>query len=398
VAFNEKYVTVTGGGLHDGSSEANAWTWDEAVANCATGDRVNVKAGIYTTSGTYNAGVGVQGNSLAWRGYTSTIGDLDGIKLHGLVGGTHIPTVDTSTGGSFLRGGYNLVSHIEFTSSANYMDPAFWIGGVSCITHCRFLGNGTLGCTILKGGKTTMHDCYITSQRGNFPTCILEDACVDNCVFIGETGGSNTSNGLILRGSVTNCLFEGYTGYALTMSYVNAAIVSNCTFIDNYKCIILSVTHQAPKLIVNNYFANSTYAIDNTWTYQNRNGGSGDNDSWVVTNNVFKNVAQKTLYLSDQLLSASLEDAADEFVNSVTGDYTLKSSSQGYSNSSPAQFDTLGIVNSRDIGAVNHPDLTLGGGSSSPTYTSTAGTQIYPFRTFAEDDFDKGGTKFHPLS
>jgi hypothetical protein len=39
-----------------------------------------------------------------------------------------------------------------------------------------------------------------------------------------------------------------------------------------------------------------------------------------------------------------------------------------------------------------------GGGSSSPTYTSTAGTQIYPFRTFAEDDFDKGGTKFHPLS
>jgi len=39
-----------------------------------------------------------------------------------------------------------------------------------------------------------------------------------------------------------------------------------------------------------------------------------------------------------------------------------------------------------------------GGGSSSPTYTSTAGTQIYPFRTLAEDDFDKGGTKFHPLS
>jgi len=39
-----------------------------------------------------------------------------------------------------------------------------------------------------------------------------------------------------------------------------------------------------------------------------------------------------------------------------------------------------------------------GGGSSSPTYTSTAGTQMYPFRTLAEDDFDKGGTKFHPLS
>jgi hypothetical protein len=39
-----------------------------------------------------------------------------------------------------------------------------------------------------------------------------------------------------------------------------------------------------------------------------------------------------------------------------------------------------------------------GGGSSSPTYTSTAGTQMYPFRTLAEDDFDKGRTKFHPLS
>ncbi len=78
MAFVEKYVTVTGGGLHDGSSEANAWTLDEAWSNYSAGDRLNIKAGTYTltqimniwTSGTVTAPVSL-------RGYKTTIGDLD---------------------------------------------------------------------------------------------------------------------------------------------------------------------------------------------------------------------------------------------------------------------------------------------------------------------------------
>jgi hypothetical protein len=51
MAFVEKYVTVTGGGLHDGSSEANAWTLTEAASNISAGDRINMKAGTYVISG-----------------------------------------------------------------------------------------------------------------------------------------------------------------------------------------------------------------------------------------------------------------------------------------------------------------------------------------------------------
>lgn len=363
MAFTEKYVTVSGGGLHDGSSEANAWTWDEAVANCVAGDRINVKAGSYTTSGTSTTTGGAQGNAMAWRGYTSTIGDLDGKKLSGLVGGTDIPTVSCSTNDSFLKGTFYLVSHIEFTSSANYMNPAFNIGGESVISHCRFLGNGSLGCTILKSVDCAMHDCHLTVQRGNFPCCSIGRGAVDNCVFVGETGGSNTSNGLGMKtGSCTNSLFIGFTGYALAFSYAEVMNVSNCTFVDNEKCIVLSTTHGGPRLIVNNYFADSTYALDNTWTYQNRNSGSGDYDTWVVTNNVFKNVTNQVLNLGTQLLTESLTDSTDQFVDSAANDYTLKSSSVGYAKSSPATVDTFAIPHARDIGAIQHADPSSSGG------------------------------------
>ena len=76
MAITEKYVTTTGAGAHDGTSEANAWSLTEAIAAAAAGNRVNVKAGTYTLGAGATFPAGTVAAPIIWRGYSSTIGDL----------------------------------------------------------------------------------------------------------------------------------------------------------------------------------------------------------------------------------------------------------------------------------------------------------------------------------
>lgn len=71
----EKYVTVSGGGLHDGSTEGNAWTLSEMnSASIAAGTRVNIKAGNYTGSITVRSGT--RENRIIYEGYKTNKGDV----------------------------------------------------------------------------------------------------------------------------------------------------------------------------------------------------------------------------------------------------------------------------------------------------------------------------------
>ena len=71
----EKYVTVTGGGSHDGLSEANAYNLKEMVSNLAGGIRMNVKAGDYGSAEIVINKGGYIGNPLIIEGYAKIAGD-----------------------------------------------------------------------------------------------------------------------------------------------------------------------------------------------------------------------------------------------------------------------------------------------------------------------------------
>ena len=74
-------------------------------------------------------------------------------------------------------------------------------------------------------------------------------------------------------------------------------------------------------------------------------------------------------------------------------DFTLKSPAVGYGQQ--VMFEVDGPTSYRDLGAIQHAGSSSGGGSSTPT----AGTQVYPFRQWVEDDFGGGGSGvvLHPL-
>lgn len=78
-----RYASITGGGLHDGTSEANAWTLQEAIGidfgnqgQAVAGETVWVKAGNY---GNINLDCRVHGTStspIKYIGYKTIIGDI----------------------------------------------------------------------------------------------------------------------------------------------------------------------------------------------------------------------------------------------------------------------------------------------------------------------------------
>jgi len=103
MAITEYYISAAGGGAHDGTTEADAWTLSEAItannalgAGGAAGRRYNIK-GAHTARGASDT-ISVGGTATSptiWRGYNSTIGDLDaGTRdAYGVLDTTNYPDI-----------------------------------------------------------------------------------------------------------------------------------------------------------------------------------------------------------------------------------------------------------------------------------------------------------------
>jgi len=395
VAFNEKYVTVTGGGLHDGSSEANAWTWAEALANYAAGDRVNVKAGTYThTTGQSLDTSGSLTSPVVFRGYKTSIGDMDSPSVTQRVEGTDIPLF-TGSGGYIYNGtfyiGYITFQNFHFEYDTN--SQLFNMNNMTRMTliRCRVINTntGTAARALYSRYSTIrVYNTYLKAEQ-NADVCLTSAVGSSNIKLFSSVidGGNIGSNGRSFR--ALGCLFKNQSSHSIHDSGYGFDAIEGCTFYNSGGDFINFSAGNYVTTIKNCVFdACSGYAINCL----------NNPASTVLLNNAYHDSS----FTSGRLSSTDMQDieattlTASPFVDAAANDFTISDTSNAYS---PVfLMEQEGGISYRDIGAIQHQDLTLGGGSSSPTYTSTAGTQIYPFRTLAEDDFDKGGTKFHPLS
>jgi hypothetical protein len=364
VAFNEKYVTVTGGGLHDGSSEANAWTFDEAIANVSAGDRVNVKLGTHTcsssttTSGTYT-------NPIAVRGYVSTIGDLDDLPLADKVGGTDIPKVTTSSGTQGFRGTWTTHNHLEFEGTAAFAS-AWYFGNNSVVRSCRIINTSSTSYDCCNAGTTVFDDCYFYSPTQYSRVLFGTNATLTNCLIKGNNTGNYGTNA---RRAI-NCIFSNHVKAVETEGGADLGIYG-CTFVDCTTAIRIQA-YPYGYIISNCYFSNCGTAILGD-TY-----GANNYANILVTSCCYQNVTTQISGIDSQV--APVTDASDEFVDSANNDFTLKTTSNGYSSQHPQTFAEYVIANGRDIGAIQHVSIV------DPTTSESTGTQIYPFRQWAQQD------------
>ena len=118
----------------------------------------------------------------------------------------------------------------------------------------------------------------------------------------------------------------------------------------------------------------------------------------LLAGNSFYNSPNKYENIADGPEFDSVAESSDPFTDAAGGDFSLVSGASSYSGGYGLMIGTTSTDYS-NIGAIQHQDPAGGGGSSSSS--NTAGTQVYPFRQWVEDDFgggaSGGGSIFHPL-
>jgi hypothetical protein len=116
MAFTERYVTQAAAGGGDGSS-GSPWTFAEAVAAAAAGDRINVQSDSAYSIGATTLPAGTVSAPIVWRGYESAIGDLDGNgrNTDGTLNTTNMPAITLT--GILLPSGFVTLQNLVFTGA-----------------------------------------------------------------------------------------------------------------------------------------------------------------------------------------------------------------------------------------------------------------------------------------
>lgn len=344
ITFTERYVSASaiGGGT---GTQASPWTWDEAVANVAAGDRINVQAGSYSTTGASSTTSGSLSQPIVFRGYKDTIGDMDDVPLHGLVDGSDIPVITTTGDNQGAKGAYIYFNNMSFKTNSQYKAYAWNFGTYGAVRNCRIISTNAQSSCPARG--YTFIGCYFETAS-NY-SCCYSATLFDSCVFRGVNGGITNPVGInACAGVCVNSLFVNFST-AFNFSYPSIGLASNNTFVDCTTAINFTTNNpgNGARVISNNYFYNCTTAVNDSYR--------SEEPTFHMINNGFYNVTTQ----ADTSIAFNLNpkvDTSDPFEDYSNNDFRLKNSSAGYGASEQGVFDYYGISNNRDLGAIQHAD------------------------------------------
>jgi hypothetical protein len=266
MAITERYVTATAAGGGDGSS-GSPWTLTEAFANAAAGDRVNIKAGTYTRTATDTVTVdGTVASPIVFRGYNSTIGDLDaqGRTLGGTgpLDTTNFPVIAYGSNFSLTASGaaYVIWQNLKITGSRSAAQ--FYIADVSGVAVRCYVENSSTNASAygLAGGHMISCDVNMTGASGtisafycgldsyaescrviaapNVGFLIASRAVLFDCTVVASGGvgfAFSTATTSIAPPRLIHCTAYDCGGDAITVSdtaFTNPLILSNCHITD----------------------------------------------------------------------------------------------------------------------------------------------------------------------
>lgn len=374
MAWTERYVDASASGGGTGTSASDPWTLAEGFANVSSGQRVNIKAGTYTTSSALNIGV----SNVVFRGYTTTIGDLDSVSPSTLrVAGTDIPKV-TGTTRAINNTSYITNATIQNISfEYNAADTLIYINNMGdfSLLRCRVINSNSAGrCTLSRYSFFQIVNCYLhnasttvdvhqTAALGGSTAAIVRSVI---------SGGSTGSQGPVTR--YVDSLFINQSAIAINGLGYAQQDIHGCSFYNAgshfisagganlfvSRCVFDTCGGYAISITGSNYcLANNAY-YDSSFTSGRVSTSDGD-DFEAVT------------------LSSS------PFVDAAGNDFAIDSTSPIYQ---PKFLYENGQASYSDIGAIQHVPVV---DSSQP---QEAGTQVMPFGQWAVTNPE---AQLHPL-
>jgi hypothetical protein len=368
MAWTDRYVDASASGGGTGTSPSDPWTISEAISNGTGGMRINIKSGTYSLTGTNNVSPTTSvSNPLYWRGYKTTLGDLDGVLNSNPTDSTDIPFIENDYRILF-NSGHMKFSGLSFSNSASDQPVVYFLGSNYTIKNTRFRNsNSSISAELINGQGRDNHfysNCEFSiagTTSINFIDCDIGQT-FDSCVFSSDIQLTASQGTVINSGRYlvfSKCLFRNL-GVAIQVynSGANYAI-NNCTF-DQIADDAISLSQTAVGFVAGNYFRNiGGFAIGNST-------GSTSTDATsnlLAIRNVYNNVGGQIENAFEGLQYQSQTESGNQFVDSASGDYSLISSSVGYGYDSGLRVG-IGSTDYSDVGAIQHQDPSGGGGAT----------------------------------
>lgn len=361
MAITERYVTTTGAGAHDGTSEGNAFSWAEMVSDLNAGGRAgyryNVKQGTYSRAGTLDTltGDGSTTAPIIIRGYKTTIGDATlGRLTTGALDTSNMPTVTYNSSGLFYPTGstHLVVESIILISANPYYAFASNTNAVihNCSISCTS-ANVAASCIEVAGTETSIINCDLTNSgtTGSYAVEVKAVYCVIHGCRITSAGHGialTSSSAATITGNV---IFSCPTSGIYVGTTAKAAIIGNTIYAcGNGVEYVSGGTGLA--LVVGNHITDCTgYAVDYNANTEPR---------ILIANRTRDNASGIADATSDwrtalELLGVTTDSGnySTDYADAPGGDFSLLSTAAGIGR---------GLMPYTDLGAVGAPRTASG--------------------------------------
>lgn len=368
MAWTERFVDASASGGGAGTSAADPWTLSEAITNGTGGMRINIKAGSYSLTGTVDVSPTTSVSSpLYWRGYKTTLGDLDGALDSNPTDATDIPFIQTSYRVRF-NSNFIKFSGLSFSNSVSNQPVVYFLGSNYTIKNTRFRNpNSSISAELINGAGRDNHvysNCEFSIAGTTSINFIDTDVgqTFDSCVFSSDIQLTASQGTAINQGRYmmfSKCLFKNL-GVAIQVSTTNANyVISQCTF-DQIADDAIRLAQNSVGTVIGNYFRNiGGFAIGNS----TGTTASDATSNLLAVRNVYNNVGGQLENAVESLQYQALTESGNEYVDSASDNYQLKTSSVGYGYDAGHRVG-IGSEDYSDIGAIQHADPASGGGAT----------------------------------
>lgn len=268
MAYTERYVTSAAAGGGDGSS-GSPWTLEEAFSNAAAGDRVNIQKQTspgyeLTSPGNAATPAGTQSAPIVWRGYNSTIGDLDSVGRDTPANGSALITTDMpliTISSTLVPASYNIFMNINFECSLGDQAVEDTASDFVTLYQCRVYHTGSAGNVrpVNLDNQATLIMCDIETTGADTDDVVSIDH--GSIVLACKITGSDTAERLLTITSgqvIGNVFINGGLGIRLEQ-YAgafgpNSLIMNNTAY--NLGSDFLetpALTQNSPIIVINNH-------------------------------------------------------------------------------------------------------------------------------------------------
>lgn len=363
MALTEKYVSDAGAGAHDGSSEANAFSWAEMItdinAGSKAGNRYNVKGAIAggTAAQSLTAG-GTTTSPVIIRGYASTIGDAyQGRTDQGPLITTNFATLTYTSSGRLTLGQHTILEGFIIAANVNTTAVTGASTGRAVVVRCKITNANTgssTRCWFDNASGNAIVDCDCENDQSSGPAICLLASNSASRIF-GCRVRNRAGVGISIQNQSVHCVGNvcykcGTDGIELSGATSGECILAGNTVVGctSDGIYIATGTTIVPILACNLITDNGGYGI---------NGASATYAVVALFNRLDRNTSGAATGLTDWLSATSYSHEttsalqADEYEDYTNNDFRLKSTSPAIS---AGRFGG-------DIGAIKRQEAGGGG-------------------------------------